>query len=150
MATNNTNRAANNTNRAAANTNRAAAAKNNNNAGSNRENLVQFLFQLQVATKMFHWQTRAYANHAAAGDLYGKITDLTDELIEQYMGLYGRPRMPPKAAVYVPNMTRRDMADLLRQSIRFLESARVPPTLHNVRDELTGALAKSLYLLTLG
>jgi hypothetical protein len=84
--------------------------------------------------------------------LYDKIAELADALVEQYMGLYGRPRMPPNATVAIPNMTKRDMTDLLHQGIAFLEStAAMPPDTHlqNLRDELTAAMAKALYLLTL-
>lgn len=125
---------------------------NNRNVGANSgANIVAFLFQLQVSTKMFHWQTRSYAAHVASGDLYDEIVRLTDEIIEEYMGTYGRPRMPSSSGILVPNMTTSSMKTLLKQGMQYL-STRMPSDTHilNLRDELLGVMAKVLYLLTLG
>lgn len=122
----------------------------NRNAPNSEANIVLFLFRLQLATKMFHWQTSSFAAHMAADKLFGSITELTDSIIEQYMGVYGRPRMPANASVPVPNMTAAAMEKMLREGITYLR-ARMPRDSHlqNLRDELTGAMAKALYLLTL-
>ncbi len=136
--------------------NRTATRNSNNNKNKNNNKInsapgiVTFLFQLQVATKMFHWQSKKYAEHIAVGELYDTITDLADEIIEMYMGAYSRPRMPAAARVVIPNMTRTDMVDLLHSGIAYL-STRMPRDgfLRNKCDELTGAMAKVLYLLTL-
>lgn len=118
-----------------------------NNSGAD---LVSFLFGLQIAIKMFHWQTDSYAAHVESGALFGKIVDLTDEFIEQYMGIYGRPRMPAKASAPIANMTPTAMQKTLRDGIAYLKT-RVPADNHlqNVRDELSGEMAKALYLLTM-
>jgi hypothetical protein len=145
-----------NVNARAANAVANAAAKNAaaNAAGKNAPdtgaNIVLYLFRLQLATKMFHWQTTSYAAHAATDKLFASIVSLTDEIIEQYMGVYGRPRMPAGAAVPVPNMTPAAMAATLRDGIAYLRT-RLPNDSHiqNVRDELTGAMAQAQFLLTM-
>lgn len=48
--------------------------------------LISMLFQLQVAVKLFHWQTHSYAAHVETGKLFDNIVELTDEIIEQYIG----------------------------------------------------------------
>lgn len=99
---------------------------------------------------MFHWQTRSYAAHQDMGQLFDKIVALTDELIEQYMGVYGRVRMAANASIAVPNMTKAGMTSLLREAIQYF-GTRMPrdPNLANIRDELTGEMAQALYLLSM-
>ena len=113
-------------------------------------NLVSFLFQLQISVKMFNWQTRSYAAHVETGALYGKIVDLTDELIEQFMGRYGRPRMSANSSVSIPNMSKGAMVRTLRDGIDYLTTqVALDAYLQNVRDELTGEMSKALFLLTM-
>ena len=69
----------------------ARRAKNAGTAGAARPvrtpasgpELVTVLFQLQLAVKLFHWQTRDYAAHVESGKLFDNIIELTDEIIEQ-------------------------------------------------------------------
>ena len=119
-------------------------------SANNSANLVSFLFGLQIATKMFHWQTRSYAAHTEVGALHDRIVALADELMEQFIGVYGRPRMTSNSAIQIPNMTKPAMLATLRDGISFL-SSRVPPDPHlqNIRDELTGEMARALFLLRL-
>lgn len=130
--------------------NRRISNTNNNTSPNSASNIVAYLFKVQVAIKMFHWQTRSYAAHQDMGALFDKIVELTDELIEQYMGVYGRVRMASNASISVPNMTKAATTQMLRDAIRYLGS-RMPrdPNLANIRDELTGEMAKALYLLSM-
>lgn len=123
---------------------------NKSNTSNSASSIVVYLFSLQVATKLMHWQTRSYAAHQAMGTLFDRIIELSDELIEQYMGTYGRVRMAANASVPVPNMTKAAMVSTLRDGIAYLNT-RLPrdPHIQNLRDELTGAMAKALYLLSL-
>lgn len=128
------------------NTSRRNAA-NTANSGAG---LVAFLFRLQIGVKMSHWQTRSYASHMDTGALFDSIVKLTDDIIEQYMGVYGRPRMPASASVPVPNMTKSTTVALLREGITYLRTRMPPdPNLRNLADELAGEMAKALYLMTM-
>lgn len=113
-------------------------------------NIVAFLIRLQVATKMFHWQTRSYAAHTATGKLYDEIVERTDSIIETYMGTYGRIRMPSNVTVPVPNMTTKSMKSMLRDGMTYL-STRMPTDSHiaTERDELLKAMATTLYLISM-
>ena len=126
------------------------SANRSTSPAKNVPDLIKVLMQVQIATKMFHWQTRSHSAHAATGELYDDVIKYTDELIEQCMGVYGRPRMAPNTVVAIPNMSKSDMNSLLRQAIEYLGGPAVPPDTHlqNVRDELTSAMSKTLYLLT--
>ena len=124
--------------------------RNRNRNGKPGPSLIVFLFGLQCDMKMFHWQTRSYATHVETGKLFDAIIDLSDQFIEQYMGVYGRPRMPPSASVRVRNVSRAVMVRALRTALAYLGSS-VPPDSHlqNIRDEMAGEIAKALYLLTM-
>lgn len=131
------------------NKNNANNANKKNKNGKAAAAMVTFLFQLQIATKMFHWQTRTYAHHVAAGTLYDAIVSLTDRIMEQFIGTHVRPRMPPRATVGVPNVSAADMKDMLRHGISFLSGPNMPADA-NIRplcDELAGVMAQTLYLL---
>lgn len=121
----------------------------NASATASMPDIIRVLFQVQVAIKMFHWQTRSFSAHAAMSELHDDVLKYSDELIEQYMGVYGRPRMTPNSTIAIPNVSKSDMTSLLKQTIEFLATA-VPRDTHlqNVRDELTSAMAKALYMLT--
>jgi hypothetical protein len=45
-------------------------------------NLVELLLTIQNQLKIFHWQTKSYAEHKALDDAYGTLTDLFDEFLE--------------------------------------------------------------------
>lgn len=114
-------------------------------------NIVKFLFRLQLATKLFHWQTRSFAAHKASGELYDQISKLTDEIVEAYMGTYGnRVRLPGPTAITLTNMTAASMRTLLRDGIKYLMQ-RMPADSHiaALRDELVDAMATAMYLLTM-
>lgn len=125
-------------------------SNNANNTVNSASNIVSFMFRLQIGMKMFHWQTRSYATHVEIGKLFDRIIQLSDDIVEQYMGTYGRPRMAADAAVAVPNMTRAAAKALLREAIAYL-GRRMPRDAHirNLCDELAGEVAKALYLLTM-
>ena len=134
--------------------NNTARRNNKNSKNSNKNgggpNIVSYLFRLQMAVKMFHWQTRSYAAHVESGKLFDDIVGKTDEIIEAYMGKYGRPRMATNASVSVPNMTKSAMKDTLRKAIDYIPRAMPPDTyLQNMVDELVASMTKSLYLLTM-
>lgn len=141
---------ANRANNATNNANNTTNNRRGTNNGNSASNIVTYLFGLQVAAKLMHWQTRSYAAHQATGGLFDKIIELTDEIIEQYMGTYGRLRMLPGASVPLPNMTKAAMIQTLRDGITYLNT-RLPrdPHIQNLRDELTGEMAKATFLLTL-
>lgn len=117
----------------------------------NTADLIQKLFELQIDAKMYHWQTQSYANHKAVGELYDTIIASTDEMIEVAMGRSGRPKVGPKASVRVRNMTKKDMIDSLQSALKYFDKLNLVNSkeMGALRDDLLGAVAKTLYLLTL-
>lgn len=41
--------------------------------------------------KLFHWQTKSYAQHQAFGKAYDELSETIDEFLEVYIGKYARP-----------------------------------------------------------
>lgn len=50
--------------------------------------LLQHFFYYQNLIKIFHWQTKNYAQHIASDQLYTSLLGLIDEWVEVYQGKY--------------------------------------------------------------
>ena len=125
---------------------------NSNNSATGK--MVLFMFELQLGTKMFHWQTSSYANHKATDKLLGKLADLTDSFLEKYFGLFGRPVLRTESSISVENMNKTKFLKLIstadeyfRGPIKKLISKN--SELMNIRDEMLAELDQTKYLLTL-
>lgn len=52
-------------------------------------NLMGQLMKARNVAHMWHWKVKSFAMHLALGELYDKLSDMMDELMEMYMGRYG-------------------------------------------------------------
>ena len=139
------------------NANKNANKNTNKTLNSNQTNaakIVLFFFELQLATKIFHFQTFSYSNHKATDKLFEKLADLTDSFLEKYFGAFGRPTLRLNSSVPVENMTKTkflkmvDVADAyMRGPLDKMISKNTE--LQNIRDEILGELDQVKYLLTL-
>lgn len=121
---------------------------------NSKAQLVLFLFQLQIATKMFHWQTMSFANHKTTDKLFGKLSDLFDSFLEKYFGIFGRPALRSNAAVFVENMTKAKYLKLLNAAERYFRGPvdkliANNSELKNIRDEILAEFDQAKYLFTL-
>jgi hypothetical protein len=128
----------------------AQSDTNNTNSPMSGALLIRFLLQLHVVVKMAHWQTTSFAVHSATDALHDKLKKLTDAVVEEYSGKYGRPKMPSATTLVVPNMSRASLVSFLKDSIQYA-STRFPKDgfMQNRRDELVGELSRAVYLLTM-
>ena len=55
--------------------------------------IVAIFFNIRDQIKLYHWQTKSFAEHKATDDLIGKLDTNIDMFVEAYMGRYGRPRL---------------------------------------------------------
>ena len=53
--------------------------------------IISPLIRMQQQLRIFHWQTRSYAQHKAFGKAYESLDDHIDDFVEVFMGKYGRP-----------------------------------------------------------
>lgn len=116
---------------------------------------VTFFFELSNNTRLYHWLTTSYARHKASDELYASISDLADQFMETYMGKYGRPKQPSTTKLTVRSLTDKTIIEYYKSCISLLEGdfvkalTKEDTDLFNIRDEILGALKKTLYLMTL-
>lgn len=115
--------------------------------------MISEFLTLQNQLKIYHWQTKSYAQHQAFGDAYDKLTDFIDEFVEVFMGKYGR------ISVDDMNIKLKDISELkfnefIDSMINYLsnelnKNIKDDTDLLNIRDEMLSTLNKLKYLLTL-
>ena len=107
--------------------------------------------------KLYHWQTKSYAEHKALDEAFEALIDLSDELMESTMGKYGRPDMKGLCDFSLKNYV--DDGSLLHfvqemkvcydDKLRSMFSKDKDPELLNILDEIIAMFDKTIYLLTL-
>jgi hypothetical protein len=121
--------------------------------------LLQHFFYYQNLIKIFHWQTKKYAQHIASDQLYQTLQTLIDQWIEVYQGKYGIIIIENKINISLNNMELSNFKKLLIQFKSFLmndipnylgkDKEMKNTDLINIRDEMLAILNKTLYLITL-
>lgn len=107
------------------------------------------LFQSRDIMHIAHLQTTNYAEHKALNAYYDGILDLTDDLLESYMGTIGRRvnfKIP--ASEYVnPQAHLKYLLEYItkHRGVFGLDNTH----LQNILDEIVALITKTLYLLTL-
>lgn len=122
--------------------------------------LLQLFFYYQTLIKIFHWQTKSYAQHVASDQLYTALLPLIDQWVEVYQGKYPTLMFEKDNSLSVPlrNMDLDDFLLHLQQFKSFLmdklptyiNNGKMQNTdLLNIRDEMLAITNKTLYLLQL-
>jgi len=127
--------------------------KSNAQGGSE---LLTVLVTAQQQYRIFHWQTKSYSQHKAFMKIYDSLNDNIDELIEAFMGRYGRI-IPSNGFNYkVQNyMNLESSVAFTNNLIKFLSErfneivGDKSTDLLNIRDAILGDLNQLKYLLTL-
>lgn len=116
-------------------------------------NFTLFLLLMQNQIRIYHWQTKSFAEHKAFDGAYEAIGDLADRFMEAHMGRYGRKE--EATPLPLTNYTDGNYADMIDKFISVLENEfpkhlnELDTDLLNIRDEILGELNKLKYLLTL-
>lgn len=112
-------------------------------------NLVGVLLQAQNTARMWHWKVKSFSQHLALGELYDGLNELTDSLMEMYMGRYGT-----SAHVELSNVnpfSEQDPVVFVRQLDSFLDQQEgiIPQDgfLVNKYQELQGLVSQVRYKL---
>lgn len=118
-------------------------------------NLLYILNQL----KMFHWQTKSFAQHDAFGNTYETLDGLTDEFVEVFIGKHGRSYSLNKLYdIQLYDYSESRVGEFITKTRDYLINdllpiEQYPPVynsdLLNLRDEMLAAINKLAYLLTL-
>jgi hypothetical protein len=110
--------------------------------------ILRFFLKLQVNIRLYHWTTLSYSRHIATDKLDAALLPLVDDFIETYMAEFDRP---PKHLKKV-NLSCRIASDermkkyLARKRIELVNMDLPSKDLESVRDDITSAMTKTLYL----
>jgi hypothetical protein len=115
--------------------------------------IVTMFFHIRAQVKLYHWQTRSFAEHKATDDLVEALDTNIDKFIEVYMGRYGRPHI--KKTLPVKNLSVSGIRAFITKSDEWLASSlprmlkKTDSDLLNIRDEILADLNQIKYLFTL-
>ena len=115
------------------------------------QRIIEYGFNLANQLKLFHWSTRSYAAHTALGNLYDKVSELTDDLVECHMGIVGKT-MPFFEINTVSHSDHTVALKYIKEMVLILRKMRIDiktNELQNIIDEMISSMDKTCYLLTL-
>jgi len=112
-------------------------------------NLVSQLLKARNVAHMWHWKVKSFSQHLALGELYDGLTEMTDSLMEMYMGRYGTA---DHIELSDPNaFSEQDPVEFVRQLDDFLDTQhdRIPQDdfIVNKFEELQGMVSQIKYKL---
>lgn len=122
--------------------------------GGKGDMLLTALMTAHNQFKIFHWQTKSFAQHKAFGEIYESLGENMDEFIESYMGKYQRIYASKgRFLINLDNYSGSYLA-FVDAFINFLQNE-LPTCLGpedtdllNIRDEILGNVNQLKYLLT--
>ena len=113
------------------------------------------MLTLQNQLRIFHWQTKSYAEHKALGSAYDALDDSIDSFVETYFGKNGIRKATETFNISLANYGETDTVGVLDDAVNFLVNE-LPPMLEttdtellNIRDDMLATINHTKYLLTL-
>lgn len=128
------------------------AADISSNVTISQSDFLMLLSQLKV----FHWNTKSYAQHKSFGEAYDALSDSIDSFIEMWQGENGLMPHGEFSSYSVSNNTPQEITSFLAKAENFM-IVEIPKNINqttqtnliNQRDEMLGHLSQLKYLLTL-
>lgn len=125
------------------------------NGKPDRQYIVSTMMEMLNTVKVYHWNTRSYAEHKATDELYGKLNEHIDTFVEVLLGKSeDRLRKLNKHVILFQSHKKDIFRNRIYHYREFLKgmnkclSAEADTDLLNIRDEILGDLNQFLYLLT--
>ena len=122
------------------------------NRDHEKHRIVSTFMEMLNTVKVYHWNTRSYAEHKATDELYAKLNEHVDSFVEVMLGKRG-DRLPHLRGK-VPVVTK-DVADFkscifaYRHFLKGLGRCFSQDSdLMSIRDDILGDLNQFLYLMT--
>jgi hypothetical protein len=113
---------------------------------------LAFLSQI----KIFHWQTRSYAQHIALGNAYENLDKLFDRFVEVYYGKYGRPDKEMNYGFSLDSYSAQTLVNIIQEfKDKILADLSEDlangsnKDLLNIKDEIEAEINQLMYLLSL-
>ena len=119
--------------------------------------LIPFFLSLSEQMKIYHWKTEKYSEHKAFDMAYKEISKVVDEIMEVYMGKYGREENEKgfyNIKIYDYSKSENGPDKIIDFCVEYLENEITDlfskdSELLNLKDDLLAILQKLKYLLTL-
>lgn len=120
-------------------------------------NILTKFLSTQAQLRVYHWQTKSYAEHQALGGLYGALDGLIDNFVEVFSGRSGGTLASKEAFAFTANnyTSNAEVMAFLNGFSAYLTNE-IPGFLSpsdtellNIRDEMLGEVNKAKYLLRL-
>lgn len=118
--------------------------------------IILFFMNMLTTVKLYHWKTMNYATHKATDELYEDLNKYVDEFVEVMIGHKGGVRATlPRTNVKIYDCASKEEFSrkieeykqvLIGFTSRF--DGKKNSDLLNIRDEILGALNKSLYVMS--
>lgn len=118
------------------------------------KNLFEYFFGLVGQVKLFHFSTMKYSTHKTLDDFHSGLSDLTDKLLEVYIGRYNKQPLEifeinMKASTDISNLigyleTEREVIRGIRNKT-FKNSCEI----QNIMDEIIALFDRTIYLINL-
>lgn len=112
--------------------------------------LFQCLEHAYIQFKYWHHETKSYAEHKATGNFYESLSDMSDELIETYIGCHGRTNedFGMKFRAYTEGCTTKYL-EFFTEKMKGHQEEIKESSINNMIDEIVALAKKTKYLLTL-
>lgn len=106
--------------------------------------------------KLFHWQTKSYAEHKALDKMFSEFNKLTDDLVESVMGKYGRPDFGGECQINIMDYSQKGIEGYLdsvyhcySEECKGIFDPQKDSEILNIIDEIIALIDKTKYLLSL-
>lgn len=124
-------------------------------AGNPYGTLAVKMLWLRDQSHILHWQTNSFAEHQAFSEFYDTYLELVDNVMELIMGKMGRFTLG-KGTIELQDYSKECMMHCLdegytifTQEVKTVVPEEGNEEIHNMIEEITAAIDKLKYLLTL-
>jgi DNA-binding ferritin-like protein len=117
-----------------------------------KNSVVTTFLQMLNMVKVYHWNTRSYAEHKSTDELYDRLNKNVDQFVETMLGKRG-DRLPNiDQRLPIMSKSRGDFKHRILQYREYLKKLDTcfegETDLLNIRDEILGDINQFLYLMT--
>jgi hypothetical protein len=111
--------------------------------------MIEKVFCTRNAIHFSHWLTGSFSTHVALGELYEEIIDAVDNIVETYMGEFGKLKGLECCECVCPD----DVIAQLKADSEWIKANRMKisngsTTIQNLLDGLTGLYNRTIFKLT--
>lgn len=112
------------------------------------EQVLSMLLHASKVAQIWHWKVKSFAQHMALGELYELLTEVTDQLAEEYIGKFGQPTQVSDGAWTFSTVSPLEFINELHVKTEEMRNA-LPqdPALLNTYDALIGQIRRVKYKL---